>query len=302
MGSTSTNALSEWYVDDVTLSVVAPVIEAENRAPVVSPMGDTFGVEGAEITVAVAATDADLPVQALTFFLGAGAPAGSQIDATTGIFRWTPGEEQGPSTNSIMVIVQDDGSPPLSASNAFLVVVSEANTTPVLAPLGPFEIQEGSEAQFAATATDADLPVQALTFFLGADAPAGSQIDATTGIFRWTPPLGWSPATNQITIQATDNGQPPLSATQIVVMVVSSSQRVPPQFNRISLSPEGLVTLIWRSEPGCLYQLQRCQDLRNPVWISIGTSVKADSELMRFTENKGDFTQGYYRIMRIDNP
>ncbi len=58
-----------------------------------------------------------------------GAPAGATIDAQ-GVIAWTPTEAEGPSTNLVTVVVTDDGSPALSASNIFTVVVSEANTAP----------------------------------------------------------------------------------------------------------------------------------------------------------------------------
>jgi hypothetical protein len=50
------------------------------------------------------ATDADLPTQALTFALVSG-PAGAVVEG--GVFRWTPTEAQGPSTNEVRVSVTD---------------------------------------------------------------------------------------------------------------------------------------------------------------------------------------------------
>src|SRR5262249_62387383 len=48
-----------------------------------------------QLTFTAAATDPDLPAQALTFSL-VGAPAGASIDASTGAVTWTPGEDQTP--------------------------------------------------------------------------------------------------------------------------------------------------------------------------------------------------------------
>src|SRR5262249_41966138 len=69
----------------------------------------------------------DQPPQTLTYSLGPGAPSGSSINAVTGQFTWTPAT--GPSTNSVTVVVADNGLPPLSASQTFLVFV---NTSPTL--------------------------------------------------------------------------------------------------------------------------------------------------------------------------
>ena len=40
---------------------------------------------------------------------------------------------------------------------------------------------------FTATATDADLPANTLTFSLSGE-PVGASIDPNTGVFTWTPP------------------------------------------------------------------------------------------------------------------
>ncbi len=74
------------------------------------------------------ATDNDQPANALSYRLE-GAPAGATID-TEGVLTWTPTEAEGPSTNLITVVVTDDGSPALSATNTFTVIVSEVNTAP----------------------------------------------------------------------------------------------------------------------------------------------------------------------------
>ena len=85
--------------------------------------------ELATLTVTNAATDSDLPANVLSYRLE-GAPEGATIDAQ-GVITWTPTEAQGPSTNLITVVVTDDGSPALSATNTFTVIVSEVNTAPV---------------------------------------------------------------------------------------------------------------------------------------------------------------------------
>ncbi|HWH70164.1 MAG TPA: cadherin repeat domain-containing protein, partial [Candidatus Sulfotelmatobacter sp.] len=59
----------------------------------------------------------------LTYSLGPGAPAGATLHPSTGLFAWTPTEAQGPSTNTLSILVTDDSVPPLSATNTFTVVV-----------------------------------------------------------------------------------------------------------------------------------------------------------------------------------
>jgi hypothetical protein len=60
----------------------------------------------------------------VTFTLGSSAPAGATITAN-GIFQWNPSCAQGSSTNLITIWATDSGTPPLSNSMSFVVIVSE---------------------------------------------------------------------------------------------------------------------------------------------------------------------------------
>ncbi len=82
-----------------------------NQAPVLAAIGDQSVDEGSLLAFTVAATDADLPANNLSFRLDSGAPAGATIDPTTGEFSWTPTEAQGPAVHSVTVRVTDDGTP-----------------------------------------------------------------------------------------------------------------------------------------------------------------------------------------------
>src|SRR5207244_7954574 len=60
------------------------------------------------------------------------AEVGVVLESCTGVLTWTPTEAQGPSTNLITLKVTDNGVPPSSDSRSFMVVVTEANSAPVL--------------------------------------------------------------------------------------------------------------------------------------------------------------------------
>ena len=62
----------------------------------------------------------------LTYRLTA-APPGASIDAA-GVIAWTP--PQGPGTNVFTTVVSDNASPPLSATNSFVVIVQASVVTP----------------------------------------------------------------------------------------------------------------------------------------------------------------------------
>ena len=79
----------------------------------------------------------------------------------------------------------------------------------MLAAIGDKTVDEGALLSFTATATDADLPANTLTFSLDAGAPAGASIDPATGLFTWTPSEAQGPGVYPVTVRVTDNGTPP---------------------------------------------------------------------------------------------
>jgi alpha-tubulin suppressor-like RCC1 family protein len=71
------------------------------------------------------ATDSDSPAQTLTYSL-LSAPTGAVIN-TSGVITWTPTVALAGTSNTITTVVTDNGSPNLSATNSFVVIV---NPTP----------------------------------------------------------------------------------------------------------------------------------------------------------------------------
>src|SRR5205814_237379 len=129
--------------------------------------------------------DADLPANSLTFAL-VSSPAGMTINPATGAISWTPTEAQGPSTNIVSVSVTDNGVPALSVTNTFTVTVNEVNLAPVLSVPADQTMAEQTALNVSASATDADLPANSLTFAL-VSSPAGMTINPATGAISWTP-------------------------------------------------------------------------------------------------------------------
>src|SRR5262249_56618622 len=79
--------------------------------------------------------DGDLRADVLSYGLAAGAPAGASINASTGVFSWTPTESQGGSVYNVTVVVTDNGTPVLTDSKTFSITVNEVNSAPVLAAI-----------------------------------------------------------------------------------------------------------------------------------------------------------------------
>jgi N-acetylneuraminic acid mutarotase len=99
-----------------------------NAPPVIFVPANRTIAANATLSVTCTASDPDIPANKLTFGLVL-APSGMTIDSLSGAILWSPSPFQAPSTNVIKVSVTDDGSPSLSATNSFTVVVASPITT-----------------------------------------------------------------------------------------------------------------------------------------------------------------------------
>lgn len=198
-----------------------------NTPPTLALIGDRTIGEGALLTFTCVASDTNVPAQSLAFSLVPGAPAGAAIHATNGVFTWTPAEADGPGVYSVGLRVTDNGTPSLSATQMITITVHEVNNAPTLAPLNSRTIAEGSSLSVTNTATDPDADGQSLSFSLDPGAPANASVDPSTGIFSWKPSEDQGPANYAIVIRVTDNGEPPLSATETLNVFVSEVNIAP---------------------------------------------------------------------------
>lgn len=93
-----------------------------NEPPVLAGVSNATIGAGAVLQITNTATDPDLPPQILTFSLLA-APVGATLNSSSGIFSWRPLVSQANTTNPVTVKVADNGTPVLSATNNFSVIV-----------------------------------------------------------------------------------------------------------------------------------------------------------------------------------
>lgn len=98
------------------------VLSVANTVPVVMPVASQTINAGVTLNVTNIATDIDAPPQVLTFSLLTG-PLNSSLNSA-GVFNWRPPASQGGMTNLVSVMVADNGTPSLSATNNFKVIVN----------------------------------------------------------------------------------------------------------------------------------------------------------------------------------
>jgi hypothetical protein len=113
------------------------------------------------------------------------------------------------------------------------------NNPPLLAPLRNIAAIKNSLLTFAAIASDPDAPFQSLAFALDPGAPAGASINASSGIFAWTPASVQSFGNYDVTIRVTDNGTPAMTDAQTFRITVISNAAA----TAVTLVPPGAT---WR--------------------------------------------------------
>ena len=185
-------------------------VTEDNQSPVWLVNQPPVWTEGQETAWQLAASDAEDPVQMLSYRLVEG-PNGLTVN-TNGLVRWTPTEAQGPSTNRLRVAMGDGL---VSVTNLFEIRVLELNQPPVWTGDASVTIQEGEAFERTLTATDPDLPAQTLTYRL-LSGPAGLTV-TTAGRVQWTPTEAQGPSTNLARISVSDGAE---SVTRDLTLVV----------------------------------------------------------------------------------
>ncbi len=211
------------------VATVTIVVNRVNDAPVLAAIGNQSVNEGATLGFTASATDADLPADTLTYSLDAASLAlGMTINGSTGAFSWTPTEAQGGLTPSVTISVTDNGTGNLFDSETFTITVGDVNVAPVLAAIGNQSVNEGATLSFSASATDADLPADTLTYSLDAASLAlGMTINGSTGAFSWTPTEAQGGLTPSVTITVTDNGTGSLFDSETFFITVTDINVAP---------------------------------------------------------------------------
>jgi hypothetical protein len=235
-----------------------------------------------------------LTARTLTYSLGAGTPTNASVNPTTGIFTWTPTEAQGPSANSISVIVTDNSSPPLRITNTFMVTVLETNSAPVLAAIPDRKIHAGSTFTFTNSASDADLPANTLSYSLDPGAPANASVGAATGVFQWPTTDADASTTNPITVRVTDNGTPEKSDAESFTVTVL----VRPGIQAVTVGSTN-TTLTWSAISGASYRVQFSDDLTNTSWTDLVPDVTAAGPVASISDTPV-VTQRFYRILVVN--
>jgi len=103
----------------LTLNSIIP----PNTPPVLAPIASQTVNVGQMVAFTASATDTDQPPQTLTFALLSGA-TNATLNTNSGVFSFRPLVTQANSTNNFTLQVSDNGTPSMSATQSFSVVVN----------------------------------------------------------------------------------------------------------------------------------------------------------------------------------
>jgi hypothetical protein len=146
-------------------AVFGTVPAPTNHPPVLAAIADQTVLAGVTLLVTNSASDPEAPPQSLTYSL-LNPPTGAVIDTNSGLFTWRPAMAQAPSTQTVAVVVSDNGVPSMSDTQSFTVTVIQ----PVNPVLNLVSITDG---QFG--------------FWINGDTGPDYTIMASTDLTSWNP-------------------------------------------------------------------------------------------------------------------
>lgn len=273
--------------------VISITVNKINHAPVITVSNQVVNEESL-LQFTVGAIDIDLPAQNLTYILESGVPTGATINATNGVFSWTPTEAQGPGTFDVNVRVTDDGNPLQSSSNVFQVSVQEVNRSPVISPIGsvgenPYgvvHLHPSGMVVMNPVVVDPDLPKENLVFTL-LGAPTNVTVNSTNGMLRFDVDVDHVGGQNLITYTVQDSGSP--VSEQFLYSVL------PEIVQSVSYTTNGLSLVEWNAYAGGNYRVEYCDDLSGESWFLQEEVVATESTASIIV----DISAMPYRVFRV---
>ena len=177
------------------------------------------------------------------------------------------------------------------STNSIQASATPTNHPPVLAAISNQTILAGRTLLITNSATDADVPQQALSFSL-LSAPANAAINASSGVFSWRPTMAQSPSTQTVAVVVSDNGTPILSATQSFTATVI--QPVEPALNAGSIT-DGRFGFWINGDSGPDYTILASTNLTS--WNPIFTNNSPSLPCYWVDTNSAAYPARYYRTV-----
>ncbi len=222
-------------VSDGSLSdteTISLTVNEVNQAPVISTIDNQIIDEEKEFTFNISATDSDIPEQELKFFLDAvSVDKGMVLDSLSGVFTWTPSEDQDGSQNVTFSVTDGE----LTDSRTVIILVNEVseNAAPSDLTLSATQVfafeAEGSIVGNFST-SDIDNATHSYSILSGNGFGVDGNRLVTAQMFTNT-----QDSTASITVQTED----PLGATFVQSFTIDIlAETIPPIISGIESNPQ----------------------------------------------------------------
>jgi photosystem II stability/assembly factor-like uncharacterized protein len=195
---------------DSAPATVSITVTPINDKPVVNVPGAQSATTSAQLSFTITASDVDTG-QTFTF-AATSLPSGASLNATSGVFTWTPASTQ-TGTFTVSFTATDNGTPPLT-SDAKTVTITVSNTTPPTANAQTVTTNEDTAK--AITLTGSDSASRPLTYTVTSQ-PANGALAGTAPNLTYTPAANFN-GTDSFKFRV-NNGQTNSSEATITINI-----------------------------------------------------------------------------------
>ena len=223
-GSVVTFTITVIDTGGLTSTQLFTVTVIEALAPPVLAQTTVEISETVQLNFVVPGSDVDIPVETLTYTLVASSTDSAEFDPTTHTFTWTPTELQG-GQNFTATFSLSDGT--FTVTETYTITVIETNVAPQFLPVSSHQVSETVQLTFTLGVTDADIPANTLSISLDNNAPTGATVNASTGLFSWTPTEAYGPGVVTVTFVVSDGVVTNTINVPITVFEVNQAPTLP---------------------------------------------------------------------------
>jgi len=255
-----------------TLQSFSLIVSGANLAPSILSRAPSEAVAQERYVYGIRALDPEN--DPLTFALQSGS-AGMTIDAARGVVRWTPTLGQLGTANATVEVTDTRGN---KSTQSFSINVTQLvrNREPIITSRANFRARVDALYQYDVNAVDPE--GNAITYSL-VSAPAGMQIDVTSGLITWTPTTAQA-GSHLVQVAATDtsggrsvqrfavlariNQAPTITSTALTSVALGGTYRydvqvTDPESDALTyelvtgpadMSVDSLGRVIWQTAPG----------------------------------------------------
>lgn len=268
----------------------SPGFFASNRPPVVHVVGELAVSERTPMTLTVSVADPDAPWQGSALW-PTRLPPGSRFDETSGVFSWTPGETQGPGNYQAEFVATDDAAcGALTTVTPLVITVKKANQPPAWAPQSDVWFPAGLSCVISLTASDPDLPMEALSF-QASGLPTGFRLD--TSPLRIVG-IGVAAGDYPIDVTVSDGQTPPLQATLRFAIHLTEP------FALETWMESGAIWLKFPAIRGETYRVEWCNDLAVSDWRTLQAATVAQTNIISVLDSApSQSLSRFYRVLWV---